>query len=121
MTSLEEEGGNATGQKIKELYFDILNCKGNTRAYEEAEFAQEERKHTKKLNKRRAKELRKQQKKLKAQEKKFMQGDEDASGDEVPFFLQDASIRAAMRERAAEEAAAAKAAKRKREESSSDG
>merc|ERR1712107_681014 len=91
-------GNNAAGQKIKELYYDILNCKHTKNAYEESESGDLERKHVKKLNKRRAKELKRQQKKLKAQEKRFRHG-EDNSDEDIPFFMQDASIRAAQVER----------------------
>mmetsp|Transcript_64145 Transcript_64145/g.165115 ORF Transcript_64145/g.165115 Transcript_64145/m.165115 type:complete len:159 (-) Transcript_64145:44-520(-) len=119
MGSLEDEGNNAAGTKIKELYFDILNCKGTKTAYAESDHEEEERKHVKKLNKRRAKELRKQQKKLEVQDQRFAKG-EDNSDEDVPFFMQDASIRAAMRERALEKQLEAKKRKRKKGSSSSD-
>merc|ERR1711933_573996 len=113
MGSLEEEGSSAAGSKIKELYYDILNCKGTRGSYEEAENEEEEKKHVKKLNKKRAKELRKQQKKMQDQDKRFKNG-EDNSDDDIPFFMQDASIRAAQKERALEAAEAAKKAAKKR-------
>merc|ERR1712048_961614 len=112
MTSLEEEAdSSAAGTKIKELYYDILNCKGTRTSYAESDNEEEEKKHSKKLDKKRAKNLRKQQKKLELQEKRFAAG-EDNSDEDVPFFMQDASIRAAQRERALEAALAAKAAKK---------
>merc|ERR1712039_266465 len=53
-----------------------------------------------------------------AQEKKYKDGED--SDDDLPFFMQDARIRAAQRERALEEAqAAAEAARKKRKRSSS--
>merc|ERR1712087_1017694 len=99
MGSLEDEGNNVAGQRIKDLYYDILNCKGTRTAYAESDNEEEEKKHSKKLDKKRAKNLRKQQKKLEMQEKRFAAG-EDNSDEDVPFFMQDASIRAAQRERA---------------------
>mmetsp|Transcript_115639 Transcript_115639/g.210316 ORF Transcript_115639/g.210316 Transcript_115639/m.210316 type:complete len:1357 (-) Transcript_115639:347-4417(-) len=123
MTDLAEEANSATGQKIRELYYDILNCKGTRGSYEEEGNEDLERKHSKKLDKKRAKALRKQNKKLKAQDDKFMKG-EDLSDDDMPFWMQDASIRAAMKAKefaAQEEALRAKkeAKKRKRKASSS--
>eukprot|EP00428_Durinskia_dybowskii_P010412 CAMPEP_0170308652 /NCGR_PEP_ID=MMETSP0116_2-20130129/54772_1 /TAXON_ID=400756 /ORGANISM="Durinskia baltica, Strain CSIRO CS-38" /LENGTH=116 /DNA_ID=CAMNT_0010560847 /DNA_START=153 /DNA_END=500 /DNA_ORIENTATION=+ len=109
MASLDEEGNDATAKKVKELYYDILNSKGTKRTYAESDNEEDEKKHVKKLNKRRAKELRKQQKKLEEQDRRFAAG-EDNSDDDVPFFMQDASIRAAQRERALEKAMAERAA-----------
>eukprot|EP00450_Noctiluca_scintillans_P022804 CAMPEP_0194518168 /NCGR_PEP_ID=MMETSP0253-20130528/51526_1 /TAXON_ID=2966 /ORGANISM="Noctiluca scintillans" /LENGTH=237 /DNA_ID=CAMNT_0039362195 /DNA_START=22 /DNA_END=731 /DNA_ORIENTATION=- len=117
MTSLDEEAANPSGAKIKEMYFDILNCKGNTRSYEESDNEAAEQKHVRKLNRKRAKELRKQQKKIKDQDARAARG-EDNSDEDIPFFMQDASIRAAMRAREAE-AKAAKKRKRKEVISSS--
>ncbi|CAL1127742.1 unnamed protein product [Cladocopium goreaui] len=98
MTSLDEEGDNAIGQKVKDMYYEMINGRGGKRSYEEDANEADEKKHVKKLNKRRAKELRKQQKKL---QDEMAKADSD---DEIPFFMQDASIKAAMRERAMEEA-----------------
>merc|ERR1711959_404176 len=90
-----------------------------------------EKKHSKKLDKKRAKALRKQHKKLQELDQKHAKGSPDSSDDDIPFFMQDASIRSAMRARefqAKEEKAEAKRAakeakkeakKRKRESSSS--
>eukprot|EP00928_Gymnodinium_smaydae_P087214 TRINITY_DN71515_c0_g1_i1.p1 TRINITY_DN71515_c0_g1~~TRINITY_DN71515_c0_g1_i1.p1 ORF type:complete len:162 (-),score=66.80 TRINITY_DN71515_c0_g1_i1:82-567(-) len=103
-TRLEEEGNTTQGEKIKSLYFDILNSKGTKSSYEEIGNEKDESKHSRKLNKKRAKALRKQQKKL-------MEGDKD-SDDEIPFYMQDASIKAAMVERALEEKEKAKQAKK---------
>merc|ERR1711865_391356 len=89
-----------------------------------------ERKHSKKLDKKRAKALRKQHKKLQGVDAKMARGsDSDA---DLPFFMQDASIRAAVKlreaqakekemdeKRAAKEAAKAAKKKRKRNSSSS--
>lgn len=99
MGSLEDEGDSAVGAKVKELYFDILNCKGTKASYEEEANEVDERKHVKKLNKQRAKNLRKQQKKLEKAEKKFINGELGSDDDDdAAFFMQDASIRAAQRE-----------------------
>eukprot|EP00429_Kryptoperidinium_foliaceum_P033006 CAMPEP_0176171626 /NCGR_PEP_ID=MMETSP0120_2-20121206/87876_1 /TAXON_ID=160619 /ORGANISM="Kryptoperidinium foliaceum, Strain CCMP 1326" /LENGTH=154 /DNA_ID=CAMNT_0017509485 /DNA_START=83 /DNA_END=547 /DNA_ORIENTATION=- len=110
MASLDEEGNSAAAAKVKELYYDILNCKGTKQTYAESDNEEEERKHAKKLNKRRAKELRKQQKKLKMADKRFETGAD--SDEDIPFFMQDASIKAAQKERALEKMLAAKAAKK---------
>merc|ERR1712217_942270 len=78
------------------------NNKNTTKAYvEDADNTKREEKHAKKLNKVRAKELRKQQKKLKTGGRGLGESDSD----ELPFWMQDASIRAAQAERAEEEAA----------------
>lgn len=119
MTSLDEEAANPSGAKIKEMYFDILNCKGNTRSYEESDNEAAEQKHVRKLNRKRAKELRKQQKKIKDQDARAARG-EDNSDEDIPFFMQDASIRAAMRAREAEAKAARKRKRKEVISSSSD-
>ncbi|CAE7500624.1 unnamed protein product [Symbiodinium microadriaticum] len=118
MASLDEEGDNAIGQKAgglarfvhgkalgfvdqclesasgdfqkqTELVLFWIVCElahacstGGKRSYEEEANEADEKKHVKKLNKRRAK------------------ADSD---DDIPFFMQDASIKAAMRERAEED------------------
>ncbi|CAE6972442.1 unnamed protein product [Symbiodinium sp. CCMP2592] len=86
MTSLDEEGDNAIGQKVKDMYYEIINGKGGKRSYEEEANEADEKKHVKKLNKRRAKELRKQQKKL---QDEMAKADSD---DDIPFFMQDTVI-----------------------------
>ncbi|CAE7481489.1 unnamed protein product [Symbiodinium necroappetens] len=83
MASLDEEGDNAIGQKVKDMYYEIINGKGGKRSYEEEANEADEKKHVKKLNKRRAKELRKQQKKL---QDEMAKADSD---DDIPFFMQD--------------------------------
>merc|ERR1712187_534154 len=113
MGSLEDEGKGVQGDQIKALYYDILNSKGTKATYQDSDNEEEEKKHVKKLNKKRAKELRKQQKKLENQEKK---AESDSDG-ELPFFMRDASIVAAQKERALEAMLAAKK-KRKRKDSS---
>merc|ERR1719262_216610 len=93
MTSLDDEGNTPAAAKIRELYYDILNCKGTKGQYEEETNEDLEKKHSKKLDKKRAKALRKQHKKLQELDEEN-KGDSD---DDIPFFMQDASIRAAMR------------------------
>merc|ERR1719329_396014 len=127
MGSLEDEGNSNTGVKIRELYYDILNSKGTKNVYQEGGHNEDlEKKHSKKLDKKRAKALRKQHKKLQELDEKNKGNDSDS---DIPFFMQDASIRSAMRarefaemERKEEEKKAAKDAKkkRKRKGSSSD-
>merc|ERR1712190_664153 len=106
-------GSSGVGaDQIKALYYDVLNHKGTKATYQDSDNEEEEKKHVKKLNKKRAKELRKQQKKLEAKDK-GMQSDSDG---ELPFFMPDASIVAAQKERALE---AKLSKKRKRKASSS--
>merc|ERR1712196_242607 len=103
------EGRNSsTGDAVKSLYYDILNSKGTKRTYQEDENEDDEKKHSNKLNKKRAKALRKQQKKLEAKDKKLEAEDSDG---ELPFFMMDASIVAARKERALEAQLAAKSKK----------
>eukprot|EP00929_Paragymnodinium_shiwhaense_P069375 TRINITY_DN34998_c1_g2_i1.p1 TRINITY_DN34998_c1_g2~~TRINITY_DN34998_c1_g2_i1.p1 ORF type:complete len:164 (-),score=86.52 TRINITY_DN34998_c1_g2_i1:55-546(-) len=111
MVSLMEESKGTDGSKVKDLYFDILNGKGTATSFQENDLSMEqESKHIKKLNKKRAKALEKQQRKLKAQD--AANGLEEDSDGEIPFFMQDASIRAAMRDRAEEAKLMAKLAKK---------
>merc|ERR1712010_154427 len=101
----------------------ILNCKGTKGTYQETANEDLEKKHSKKLDKKRAKALRKQHKKLQALDEKNKGNSSDS---DIPFFMQDASIRSAMRarefqaqedKRAAKKAA--KEAKKKRKNKSS--
>merc|ERR1711988_140559 len=75
---------------------------GTKGTYEEEANEDMEKKHSKKLDKKRAKALRKQHKKLQELDEKNKGEDSDS---DIPFFMQDASIRSAMRARefAAEE------------------
>merc|ERR1712194_847324 len=109
-TSMAEDADAKERARVKDQYFDILNNKNTTKDYvEDAGSQKREEKHIKKLNKVRAKELRKQQKKLKTGGR----GLGDSDSDELPFWMQDASIRAAQAERAEEEAMAKKKRKRR--------
>eukprot|EP00397_Hematodinium_sp_SG-2012_P063517 GEMP01087865.1.p1 GENE.GEMP01087865.1~~GEMP01087865.1.p1 ORF type:complete len:141 (-),score=44.82 GEMP01087865.1:403-825(-) len=85
---------------VKSLYFNILNNKSTKAAYRDSD-EEKEKRHRCQLDKDRDKALKAQRKKLKERDirdGKIARG-EESSDSEIPFFMQDASIRAAKAEK----------------------